>query len=106
MARYLALIDGSLRFALFGLECALSVEFSVTEVERVFRDSKADQVSAKEYVLCESGNLRVSGLVDAYEPESIWIHVEGSRIEQADLEGLFERARNQALRFEGVANRA
>ena len=105
-ARRLTTIDDSLRFALFGLECMLGVEFIVNEVERIFRDAQADQVSVKEYRLCERGALRVSGLVEEYEPDSIWIHVEGGSIGQARLDELFERAGYQALRLKKAANTA
>lgn len=106
IVKHLAVIDGGLRFALFGLECALGVEFSVTEVERVFRDMQVNQVSEKEYRFWDRGKLRVTGLVGDYEPESIWIHIEGSSIEQARLDELFERAGYQALRLKRTANTA
>lgn len=72
-------IDLRLRFALFGLECVLGVSFSGAECERVFRDAKGDQVSAKRYTFFTSPRLAVTGRVDEYEPESIWIRVEGGK---------------------------
>jgi hypothetical protein len=70
-------IDLGLRFALFGLECALGVSFSGAEWEHVFLDAEGDQVSAKQYVFFESLRLSVTGRVDEYEPERIWIEIKG-----------------------------
>jgi hypothetical protein len=94
-----ALIDTSLRFALFGLECAMGLEFSVKEIERVFLDARDDQVSAKDYVFFAADNLKVYGHVDEYEPETIQLHVENSRIDQRLLDSVMERARYQTVRM-------
>jgi hypothetical protein len=48
VAEELLHIDMRLRFALFGLECALGVSFSGTECERVFQDTNKDHVSTKQ----------------------------------------------------------
>jgi hypothetical protein len=79
LAEELLPIDLRLRFALFGLECALGVSFAGAECERVFRDAVEDQVSAKRYAFFESPRLSVTGRVDEYEPESVWVRVEGGR---------------------------
>jgi len=68
-----------LRFALFGLECALGVSFDGAECERVFRDAIEDQVSAKRYTFYESARLAVTGRVDEYEPDSLLLRVEGNQ---------------------------
>jgi hypothetical protein len=72
-------IDHRLQFALFGLECALGVSFAGAECLRVFRDAGEDQVSAKRYMFFESPRLIVTGRVDEYESDSIWLRVEGGR---------------------------
>jgi hypothetical protein len=72
-------IDGRLRFVLFGLECALRVTLYPLVSEKVFRDAREDQVSAKEYTLHESVGLRVSGWVGEYEPDQVLVRVEGGR---------------------------
>jgi len=79
VAEELLTIDLRLQFALFGLECALGVSFAGAERVRVFRDAAEDQVSAKRYTFFESPRLNVTGRVDEYEPESIWLRVEGGR---------------------------
>ncbi len=101
IAEAMVLIDATLRLALFGLECALRVEFSVREIERVFQDEREDQQSAKEYTFFDAGGVRVSGSVDEYEPESIWLRIESPQVSQAFLDNLLERARYQALRLGG-----
>ena len=68
-----------LRFVLFGLECALGVSFAGAECERVFLDAAQDRVSSKRYTFFESLRLAVTGRVDEYEPETIWLTVEGGR---------------------------
>jgi hypothetical protein len=92
-------VDSSLRFTLFGLECAMEVEFLVTETERVFIDPCKDQVSAKEYVFFDAAGVRVSGHVAEYEPDMIELRIEGGAMGQAVLDSIVERARYQALRY-------
>jgi hypothetical protein len=95
--------DSSLRFALFGLECATGVEFSAKEVERVFLAAREDQVSAKEFLFVETARLRVSGYVEEYEPETIKVRVECNAIDQRLLDSIVERAKYQAFRCKGDA---
>ena len=68
-------IDLELRFVLFGLQAALGVAFSVPEIERVFSDDLADQVSAKEYRFHESARIALTGFVDAYEPGTMLLRL-------------------------------
>jgi hypothetical protein len=79
VAEELVTMDSRLRFALFGLECAPGVSFAGVECEREFRDCAEDQVSAKRYTFFESPRLAVTGRVDEYEPESLWMQVRGER---------------------------
>lgn len=79
IAEELLTIDLGLRFALFGLECALDVSFDGAECERVFLDAANNQVSSKHYRFFSSSRLTVNGQVDDYEPESIRLRVEGQR---------------------------
>ena len=100
VAEELLHIDMSLRFALFGLECALGVSFSGAESERVFRDTNKDHVSAKQYAFFESPWLSVTGRVDEYEPESLWVRVEGCRGGRELLRRIVEGAELQAFRLQ------
>ena len=99
-AQALTIVDTTLRFALFGIECAMRVEFSVKEIERVFRDFADDQVSAKQYVFFDNGKTRVDGEVPEYEPETIQLNLHNSGLSQSDLDNIIERARYQSLRIE------
>lgn len=92
-------IDLRLRFALFASECALDVSFAGAECERVFRDGAEDQVSAKQYTFFESPCLVVTGRVNEYEPESVWIRAEGSRGIGELLRRVAEGAKFPACRF-------
>lgn len=51
--------------------------FSATEIDRVFKDAEEDQVSPKSYFFYDSKKLQVTGTVDHYEPETIWIRIRG-----------------------------
>jgi hypothetical protein len=92
-------IDLTLRFVLFGLECALGVGLSAPEAERAFREAVEDRVSAKEYVFHESGNLLITGRVDEYEPEEMRLRVEGPRGASAALGRVVELARYHVIRL-------
>ena len=99
VAEELLPVDTKLRFALFGLECALGVTFNGVECERVFRDAGENQVSAKQYVLFESPRIVVSGRVDEYEPESIWLRVQGERGVAEVLRRVVEGSEFHAVRL-------
>jgi hypothetical protein len=100
VAEELLVIDHRLRFALFGLECALGVSFAGSECERVFRDATEDQVSSKRYTFFESPRLSVTGRVNEYEPDSVWVRVEGGgRGVDELLRRVAEGAEFQAFRF-------
>jgi len=99
VAEELLPIDTTLRFALFGLECALGVTFNAAECERVFRDATVNQMSSKQYVLFESSRFNVSGRVDEYEPESIWLRVQGELGVVEKLKRGVEGSRLHAIRL-------
>lgn len=98
-AEEMLVIDHRLRFALFGLECALGVSFAGAECERVFRDAAEDQVSAKRYSFFESPRMSITGRVDEYEPESLWVRIEGDRGLGEVLHRVAEGAELHALRL-------
>jgi hypothetical protein len=91
-------IDLSLRFALFGLECALGVELAAREVERIFADALDDQRSAKDYLLFATDNCRLTGHVTEYEPDTIRLQIEGGSADERLLDNIIERAKYQAMR--------
>jgi len=83
---------------MFGLECALNVEFNPAEMERVFMDAKANQVQTKQYAFHQSKGLIVTGRVDGYEPESIWLRVESAKSLAPTLSSILERTRYRIFR--------
>jgi len=93
------IIDTSLRFALFGLECAFGVTLDGVECERIFCDSIEYQISAKEYLLHNSPRLLIAGRVDDYEPEMIHLRVSGLSGAEAILKHVIEGAASHALRM-------
>lgn len=105
-AEVLVPIDLELRFILFGLECAACVALSAPEAERAFREAIEDRVSAKDYVFHNSRDLSITGRVEEYEPEMIWVRVEGRREIAASLPGIVEAAGYHVARLrrsEGTA---
>lgn len=74
-AEEFVIIDLKLRFVLFGLQLVLGAPFSVSEIERVFSDARADHVSAKEYSFYASASITLTGTLDAYEPESVCLRL-------------------------------
>jgi hypothetical protein len=92
-------IDGRLRFVLFGLECALGAALYPLACEKVFRDAREDQVSAKGYTLHESAGLRVTGWVGEYEPDHIRVRVEGRRGVSGLLHRVVEGAEAHFIRL-------
>ena len=90
------IIDETLRFVLFGLQCTLGVQFSGMVCESVFSDSQNNQVNAKSYIFHESRNLIVKGQVEEYEPEIIILTVSGREI---NLSELVELARYEVHRM-------
>jgi len=81
------------------LECALGVSFAGSECERVFRDAAEDQVSPKRYTFFESPSLRVTGRVEEYEPETVWLQVRSERRSGKLLRRIAEGAELAAFRM-------
>jgi hypothetical protein len=75
------------------------VSFAGAVCEQVFRDAADDKVSAKRYRFFEPPHLSVTGRVDEYEPESVWVRVEGNRGIGEVVRRVAEGAEFQALRL-------
>jgi len=85
-------ITGAL-VTLFGaLEELLGVSLE-SWVGRLVADEKADQVSAKAYVLCEHGDVEITGKVDEYEPETLRLVMKVPRAKAASVRSVFEAYR-------------
>lgn len=95
----LVTIDDQLRFVLFGLECALDAEFSVDVVEKIFSDGEQDAVSEKCYTLYAAKHQSVTGFVEAYEPEEVWLTVQSQKPFAPSLWAIVERAKSQVYRL-------
>ncbi|MDQ2800643.1 MAG: hypothetical protein M3Y13_13525 [Armatimonadota bacterium] len=91
-------INDDLRFVLFGLECALGVEFNASETERVFIDYLNGSWEAKHYLFFERPGLRVVGQVEDHEPETLWLIVDSRKEWQPSLASIVERAHFQVYR--------
>lgn len=103
-AEAIFIIGQQLRFVLFGLECALHVEFNPDETERVFADAGTDvdgflDSRAKRYMFWDAPGLRVTGQVDDHEPETLRLIVESTRTIEPSLSAIGERAAHQMSRM-------
>ena len=96
----LVTIDNQLRLVLFGLECALDVEFSAATVEQIFSESKGGSSREKQYTLWAGPHLKVTGYVEDYEPGDIWLTVEGIKSFTPPLLIIIERAKFHTYRLE------
>jgi hypothetical protein len=77
----------------------LDVTLSGTEIERAFRESDEDGVSAKQYTFLKLPKLEVSGRVDEYEPEMIRLCVNGQHGVKDLLNRIVEGAQYQVFRL-------
>ena len=93
-------IDNRLRLVLFGLECALDVEFSPAVVEQIFSDSERTSSAEKRYTFWVNPRLKVTGYVEAYEPEDVLLTVESNKPFSPSLPAIVERAKYQHYRLE------
>ena len=91
-------VDDSLRLVLFGLECALDVEFNVSVVEQIFADA-AQSKSNIRYTLCDVPRTLVTGHAGDYEPGTLWLTVSSYRNCSPALPVIVERAQYQMLRW-------
>jgi hypothetical protein len=95
-------VGSKLRLTIFGLACALGVEFDSAEVERVFTDCVTDQISEKAYLFWDARNVRVTGKVEESEPGTIWIHVHSKQALVPPLRSIVERVEELIHRAEGT----
>lgn len=95
-------IDNQLRLVLFGLECALDVEFAPAVVEQIFTHSHSLRGDDKDkrYTLWSEPKLKVSGVVEAYEPDDVLLTVEANKPFSPSLPAIVERAKYQYYRLE------
>ena len=73
----LFLITDGLRETLHALGVAVNAQLCEPEIDRLLSEAAADQLSAKSYCFFNSSRLQIAGYVDEYEPETVWIRVEG-----------------------------
>ena len=93
-------IDNYLHLILFGLECALDVEFSVEAVEKLFSDGENDAVSEKRYTLWTGRHLMVTGIVEEYEPQDVLLTIQSVKAFSPSFTAIVERAKYQAYHLE------
>lgn len=93
IVRTLKIIGPELAGFIEELEKTFSVKVDAVVLKQIFSDAETYNVSAKSYVLFEisknlcKSDLVITGRVEAYEPEVIWIEVSGVR--EKDLEYLY-----------------
>lgn len=85
MQQHLLVIDHRLRRFFSMLSDALKISVVESEIDRVFADAERDQVSQKSYCFVESNTWSLTGLVEEYEPETIWIRLSGWKKAEINL---------------------
>lgn len=83
-------IDSRLRFVLYGISITLDIQLHASEIERVFTASKLNDSKEQHYDFHRTTRAIVTGRVEEYEPESVWISVEAKKFSQSQLDRLVE----------------
>ena len=104
-ATVLVIVDEALRFVLYGVSVLLDVELRASEIERLFANSASGLSSKKDYEFHRSPRVLVTGRVDEYEPESVWLSVVAPRLDQAKLERLVEASKHASFDLSGNRRR-
>ena len=96
MPLHLLVIDEGLRNILYNLETYLSINFDEVVVNKVFTDSEAQAQAGEEtcYTLYKSSNSWfawvIEGIVEEYEPETIWLQSRFGFCRQKQFEAFFK----------------
>ena len=93
MVQDLFVIGDKMRTFLQRLSADLTVALLPNEIDQVFKDEQADQVFQKFYNFYVSKSLRITGVVGEYEPETIWIQVQGKSSQEKAFRRLTDEFR-------------
>jgi hypothetical protein len=96
MPLHLLAIDEELRNLLHNLETYLSIKFDEAVVDKIFTDLEEQAQAGKEtcYTLYKSSNSWfawvIEGIVEEYEPETIWLQSSFGLHRQKQFEAFFK----------------
>jgi hypothetical protein len=76
-------IDSKLVDFLSKVEKYLNITLDKAIVNKILTEAKDDQVTEKNYSVFETKGLSIHGIVDEYEPETVWIEIKN--IKSADV---------------------
>lgn len=93
-------VNDHLRFVLFGLECALNVEFNPAEVKRLFDNAEQDNSSGGEYVFWRGRGQSITGRVKPGESYYLTLRLESRRPVEPALSEIAERAKYHVYHIE------
>ena len=85
MYKTLLNIDSELNVFIREIENHFSIKVDKKIIDKIYQDFKNDQVNEKEYVIFKRPDrilkkqFVIKGIVDEYEPETIWIELENLR---------------------------
>jgi hypothetical protein len=96
-ATELLTIDDTLRYVLYGVSVVLGIDMRASEIERLFIACADGDSTAKSYEFHRSPLAVVTGRVDDYEPETVWLSVVARKFDQAELKRLVEAARHTSF---------
>gem|GEM_PF-2735220 len=94
MQRQLLLVNQQLRSILEELQLVLGAVFDQAEIERLFFEVENDQVSPKTYLFYQFSHWffkdwAITGTVEAYEPETVFIEIQGSASKRRKFDTFF-----------------
>ncbi len=92
-------IDENLRFIFFAIQCILEISIPQNLIEKIFFDSKEDQISEKKYLLFENKKHIIKCIVKEYEPETIQLNIDTNSINQSKLNFIVESAMYELHHF-------
>lgn len=96
-ATELLIIDDTLRYVLYGVSVVLGIDMRSSEIERLFAAKDSGDGTARTYDFHRSPRVVVTGCVDEYEPESVWLSVSAPNFDQSELQRLREAAHHASF---------
>ena len=90
-------INDTLRYVLYGVSVTLDIGLRASEIERLFAASASGNSCSQSYEFHCSPCVRVTGRVEEYEPESLWLTVSARNFDQTALKRLVEAAKHASF---------
>lgn len=90
-------IDDALRFVLYGISVTLEIDLAASQIEQMFTASTRSAAREQMFEFHRSPRAIVSGRIEDYEPETVWLTVQARRFDEASLKRLVDAARHASF---------